>query len=221
LGIVIGIATGRGKSVREQLKDELPKKYWRTTFVGYYNGAEIGTLAEDDRPDRSSETHGSLVPLAELMAGCSLVSDGAQITCRPHQVTIELEDPLGRKRLLQWLQTAVRTSCASGVQIVTSSHSLDIVAPGVSKNSLVSRIQRQLGLDTEGAVLCIGDRGQWPGNDYALLATPFSLSVDEVSADPKTCWNLAPPGLRGVQATVFYLNAIGQRPGGGFRVSLR
>jgi hypothetical protein len=58
------------------------------------------------------------------------------------------------------------------------------------------------------AVLCIGDRGRWPGNDFALLQEPYSLSVDEVSPDPNTCWNLAPPGHRGIQVTLDYLQSL-------------
>ena len=57
-------------------------------------------------------------------------------------------------------------------------------------------------------VLSVGDKGQWPGNDYELLNTPYSLSVDEVSADPDTCWNIAPAGHRGTQAVLDYLGWI-------------
>jgi hypothetical protein len=56
--------------------------------------------------------------------------------------------------------------------------------------------------------LIIGDLGRWPGNDAGLLGNPFALSVDEVSGDPYTCWNLARPGHRGVQAALDYLRAL-------------
>ena len=46
------------------------------------------------------------------------------------------------------------------------------------------------------------------GNDCDLLQTPFSLSVDEVSLDSTLCWNLAPAGYRGVQATLFYFRCM-------------
>jgi hypothetical protein len=65
-----------------------------------------------------------------------------------------------------------------------------------------------LGILSNAQVLCIGDRGCWSGNDFDLLREPFSLSVDEVSPDPTTCWNLAPAGHRGVQATLDYLGAM-------------
>ncbi len=57
-------------------------------------------------------------------------------------------------------------------------------------------------------MLCIGDRGCWPGNDFALLNQEFALSSDEVSGSPDTCWNIAPAGHRGVQATLGYLSAL-------------
>jgi hypothetical protein len=68
-------------------------------------------------------------------------------------------------------------------------------------------------------VLCVGDRGQWPGNDFSLLTSPYALSVDEVSQDPTTCWNLAPPGHRGVRAALGYLAGL-KKGKGGLRLSL-
>jgi len=56
--------------------------------------------------------------------------------------------------------------------------------------------------------IVIGDRGAFPGNDYALLSMPHSLSVDRVSADPDTCWNLAPSGMTGSDAALLYLSAL-------------
>lgn len=95
-----------------------------------------------------------------------------------------------------------------GVTVLRSSHSVDILAPGVSKRTLVSRVRDVVGDAEPAQVLCIGDRGRWPGNDFTLLSELFSLSVDEVSPDPKTCWNLASAGHRGVQATLDYLRSI-------------
>ena len=57
--------------------------------------------------------------------------------------------------------------------------------PYASKLNLVeacNTLSSQRGFSN--ASLCIGDRGQWPGNDFELLSTPFSLSVDEISNDP-------------------------------------
>jgi hypothetical protein len=57
-------------------------------------------------------------------------------------------------------------------------------------------------------VLRIGDRARWPGNDFALLASPHGLSADEVSPDPGAAWNFAPAGHRGAQATLGYLRQL-------------
>jgi hypothetical protein len=92
--------------------------------------------------------------------------------------------------------------------MVRSSHSIDVLAPGISKLSVVSSLRKTFSLKADAVVLCIGDRGRWPGNDYDLLSLPHSLSVDEVSTSSETCWNLAAPGHRGSQALVDYLNAI-------------
>ncbi|RWB92998.1 MAG: hypothetical protein EOQ56_35895 [Mesorhizobium sp.] len=56
------------------------------------------------------------------------------------------------------------------------------------------------------------------GKDYALLKETFALSVDEISVDPETCWNLMKCGQRGVSVTLDYLRSLEAHPGGlGFR----
>jgi hypothetical protein len=93
-------------------------------------------------------------------------------------------------------------------ELVRSTHSVDILRSGVSKVNLVSKIEKQLAESVCGEVLRVGDLGRWPGNDYQLLAHEFGLSVDQVSLNPRTCWNLAPAGHRGTQATLDYLDAL-------------
>ena len=79
------------------------------------------------------------------------------------------------------------------------------MAAGVSKLNVLKHLRESIGA---ASVLTIGDRGRWPGNDYELLKEPFALSVDELSVDPNTCWNLAPRGQRGIAATLCYLRAL-------------
>jgi len=95
----------------------------------------------------------------------------------------------------------------SSIKLVTSSHSVDVIAPGIDKASVVAHVVKLVGLPDGGAdsVLCIGDRGRAPGNDASLLRHPLSLSVDEVSEDPSTCWEIAKPGLRYDLACFDYL----------------
>ena len=51
--IVLGIASGRGKSVRDDLQRRIPRELWDRVVVGYYNGSDVGSLADDSLPDRS------------------------------------------------------------------------------------------------------------------------------------------------------------------------
>lgn len=37
-GVIIGVATGRGKSVRQRLQESLVREHWPRVVVGYYNG---------------------------------------------------------------------------------------------------------------------------------------------------------------------------------------
>ena len=103
--------------------------------------------------------------------------------------------------------------------MVTSTHSIDIIAPGVSKRSLLKHLGELTDPIHEEDILCIGDRGAWPGNDFELLRHKHALSVDEVSTDLDSGWNLAPPGCRGVEATEYYLKCLTPTDGGvAFRI---
>ena len=42
----------------------------------------------------------------------------------------------------------------------------------------------------------------------SCLAVPFALGVDEINADPTTCWHLGKPGQRGTAVTLNYLSAL-------------
>lgn len=207
-GVVVGIATGRGKSVKKPLREAILKRYWQRVLVGYYNGADCGLLDEDQCPNAAEEPCAELAPLAEAFRANVRLPQLAELTVRRMQITVEPKPLVPSPLVWSLVQGIVRTTHSPGVTIVTSSHSIDVLAPSVSKCIVVDRVRRMLGILSNAQVLCIGDRGCWPGNDFDLLREPFSLSVDEVSPDPTTCWNLAPAGHRGVQATLDYLGAM-------------
>ena len=103
----------------------------------------------------------------------------------------------------------INKTTIAGIQVLESSHSIDVLAPGVSKRDLIlacEEVAKRIG--NPGVAFCIGDRGEWPGNDYDFLSTPYSVSVDTVSPDPDSCWNLSQAGHRGVQATLGYLKSL-------------
>jgi hypothetical protein len=213
-GIVLGIATGRGDSARTDLRKVLPKQVWNNVLVGYYNGSDIGRLSDDFHPNSSGTPSGSLKSVADVLSMHPIISRLAKCKASHNQISVRPSSVADGELVWRLVQQLAQIH---GLAALRSSHSIDVLRPGVSKRSLLDQIRSLL---HEGCgVLSIGDKGQWPGNDFDLLNTPYSLSVDEVSVDPDTCWNIAPPGHRGVQALLDYLGWIQLRKGS-FRLAL-
>jgi fructoselysine-6-P-deglycase FrlB-like protein len=207
-GIVIGLATGRGKSVRMALRRAVPERFWERVVVGYYNGGDIGLLSDDSHPDGSSLTASSLEPLATALVAHPLLSHLARLETRPPQITIYAKREGSLETIWAIVQHVVATAGVPGTTLLRSAHTMDILAPGADKRAVVRRVASLAGDEDCARVLCIGDRGRFPGNDFLLLGMPNALSVDEVSPDPSTCWNLAPVGYRCVAACSFYLRLL-------------
>jgi len=207
--IILGIATGRGKSVRTDMQRLIPKEYWGKIVIGYYNGSDVGLLKDELHPDKNVSPDPILKEVSGILDANDFLNCIAEYKLRPKQLTVL---PI---RISVWYEARnilfdiISKNNFPGIQILESSHSLDIVPTNVSKRALVSAAEGLAGnLNKPKCALCIGDRGEWPGNDYELLSSPYSLSVDYVSPDPNSCWNIAPAGHRGVQATLDYINAI-------------
>lgn len=208
-GITIGVATGRGKSVRDDLQKIIPKEYWSQILVGYYNGSDIGVLNDNSHPNKNIDMDPTLESISFALKNHQLLSRIANCECRPKQITFEPSGISSLQEIMYILESIIPRTGINGIQILESSHSIDVLAPGVSKLNLVrdtEMIAKQLNKPTQ--TLCIGDKGKWPGNDFFLLSEKYSLSVDTVSPDFDSCWNLAPIGHRGVQAVLDYFNAI-------------
>jgi hypothetical protein len=188
------------------LQDGLPKSIWKHFIVGYYNGGDIGELKDDSRPDGSTTVDPALEGVANILKVDPFLVETSSLTFRKPQITIEPKNPERANVVWQYLQDILYRLNIPGILALRSSHSMDIVAPLVNKQKVVDHVRERI--DTGQAILCIGDRGKWPGNDFSLLSNPYSLSVDEVSPDPKHCWNLAPPGIRGLAATLHYFSKL-------------
>jgi fructoselysine-6-P-deglycase FrlB-like protein/hydroxymethylpyrimidine pyrophosphatase-like HAD family hydrolase len=206
-GVFVGIATGRGRSVRKDLRQALPDaSLWRRVLIGYHNGGEIAFLDDETQPPNSEGLDGSLRAVEAAIRAHDVLSRIAKREAKNRQISLEGIPTEKAPEAWESVERILREVASPGVTALRSSHSIDVLAPGVCKRALVGRVRAHLG--STAPVLCIGDRGRWPGNDYALLQEPLSLSVDEVSADPHTCWNLAAPGHRCVEATLEYLRAV-------------
>ena len=210
-GFIVGVVTGRGQSARKEMQNAIAPKYWENVMIGYYNGANIGNLSENNIPDTKIRPNETLQRLYDLIISTNS-HQKIKIELRPWQLTIQIDN----ENKIDWLK--IRGSLLqlimklnmSDLQVLESNHSLDIIKrPEVSKlNILEPCISRAKSLKISTNCLCIGDRGQWPGNDFELLSTPYSLSVDEVSSDKDSCWNLSPIGMNGVDSTLIYLRKI-------------
>lgn len=205
-GFYIGIATGRGKSVRRDLQNIIPSKFWNRIIIGYYNGSDIGYLNEERSPDVSKPVFSSLKKLERLL---KMEKNEFNFVLRPNQLTIEFNHNLNINIIREALHYKIKKEKLYDIEILESSHSIDIIPNFISKTNLIIPLKERLNNNKlPKEVLCIGDRGRWPGNDFDLLSTPYSLSVDEVTSDKNSCWNLSPPGISNVDATIYYLNKI-------------
>lgn len=205
--VVIGIASGRGKSVRESLQKRISEKYWQQILIGYYNGSDVGTLSDNARPDRSEVVVPELEPIQTQLVNDTWLAVRVDVTFRRKQITVSPRHGSSLLEIWERVHSLLMRLPFSGAMALRSGHSVDIVAPGVSKLAVVDHLRDVVG-NANGVVLTIGDRGQWPGNDFALLNSPHSLSVDEVPQDPLGAWNMAPAGWRGKQACLHYLQAL-------------
>ena len=202
-GVRVAIATGRGKSVRQDLRFCLPQELWSLVSVGYYNGAEIASLTDDGAPDNSPRVCGTLQPIADALRRREELTTCVHQTDRPHQITLQLKWPVPDNRVWYLVREVIASASTRDVDVTRSGHSIDILPKGVSKVNVVRRLRQTVG-GTQ--ILVVGDQGRWPGNDYDLLREEYSLGVDEVSTDPHTCWNVGQPGQRGPSVTLNYLS---------------
>lgn len=208
-GVVIGIATGRGKSVQRDLAPAVPAELHSLVWMGYYNGGIIKRLDDELRDDEAHRSNPDFDAVWGMLSADPTIARYASPERRFCQLTVELKDMRFECSVWDSVQDLLARSRCAGVQAVRSSHSIDVLATGVSKLTLVQRVTELAG----GPPLCIGDRGRWPGNDFLLLGQPHALSVDEVSPATTTCWNLTSAGNRNVEGLLEYASWFSAQAG--------
>ena len=201
--IIIGVATGRGKSVREALQKIIPEKYWSKIFIGYYNCSDIGELGRKTIPSRESTKDPNLLEIVKFLEKQKIISKENNVTFRLKQITLE-DIRFNASDLIHKIKSIDPTKLKN-IKIVESSHSIDLLSKEVSKLTLVNYIKNQI--SNKFKILCIGDRGRWPGNDFELLSLPYSLSVDETSKEIDRCWDISMDRF-GENAVKYYLDNL-------------
>ena len=199
--IIIGIATGRGKSVREALQKIIPEKYWSKILIGYYNCSDIGKLGDSLLPSKEPTKDPNLLETIKFLEKEKIISKN-NITSRSRQITLENIN-FDASELITKIKLR-NPKQLENIKIVESTHSVDLLSREVSKINLVKHIEKKLSKPYK--ILCIGDKGKKPGNDFELLSSTYSLSVDMVSNDVETCWNLISSNKLGESATYEYMN---------------
>lgn len=195
-GLILGIATGRGGSCGEVLRAILPKSFWKKVIIGYRNGAFVCRLDNEQMPPSEAPSTGVLPQAADQLSACEHLKGVAKIQLRMQQITIKTEGPVHLDVLRDMVQAALPPEIQAELRVVYSSHSIDLIPRAVTKLSVVQECTKVLAANRvkDRAILCIGDRGRFPGNDFELLTSPFSLSVDDVNSLSNACWNFLPPG---------------------------
>ena len=205
-GAWLGIATGRGKSVRKALRRVIRRQFWNRVLVGYYNGAQVAELRDASRPSVSKRrVEGALGKFLTLLKDNGQLDPLIEVEANAAQVKIEPTSRSNLHEITRWIQHVVGTSKLP-IRVVVSSRSLDVIPAQTTKNVVIAEIRKACGRSAD--VLCVGDAGEWPGNDYELLSNRHALSTDSTSPDRATCWNLAPIGMRCTDATLRYLRAL-------------
>jgi len=216
-GLMLGFASGRGRSLHRDLRRWIPESCWSRITVGLYNGAILLGLNEE-LGDVGKPTPWSNEVVAAIDAhdaGLPYVMEE-----RGEQVSVAIADGAVHHGHLAAVLGAALEDAKVAAQIVASGHSVDIIKPESCKTAVVDAVAER----AEGVVLAIGDQGQVGGNDHALLrSSRWTLSVDRCSPDPWSGWYLGPGDHVGPDLLLRYLRGLRKTRAGfaikGFAIS--
>ena len=218
-GVLVGIASGRGDSIQEELAKVLSTQIQEKLYLGLYNGGWIGTAATAmSVPTGTVEFLSHVTRIARKLKSLGVPIERIKPT-HPYQVSIRFRDGLPTDQMWFVVADALRQAGLTTGTLFRSKHSVDVLAPGVSKSGLIAHIIQQEKIDPH-QILTMGDQGAWPGNDVSLLEHRFSLSVDMPSRRLDRGWKLAPGHKRDVDATIWYLDRFQTDDMGRFKVGL-
>ena len=197
-GIRLAVMTGRGGSMHELLRKSIKMEFWPQVYLGCYNGAVIVRLTDDTTAIETVKG----APMDEQLT--LLQNELKRYHFQPKkvktystQLSLSCDD---KQKACEICNEIILSNHLDRLHIWSSSHSLDIVVSTKASKTAVKEISEN--------VLVIGDRGDYEGNDFEMLSLPCSLSVDKVSRNLYSCWNLAPKDLRGLDVIKYYLRKI-------------
>lgn len=207
-GMRISVATGRGGSAGEKLREAFPNHH-DAIIMHYYNGAHTCLLGVDitaNPPAPDPRLDNARAVLAATTDAAAVKDSGVQLTV----FTETLSDPEAFAASLK-----AQLGDAGALRVTMSAHTIDVATHGECKTAAARTLGEELG--ETGAVLCIGDCGAWTGNDFEMLGLPFGVSVGEVCDRPDVCWSFFGALASGPDALVQVLAALVPTIDGGHR----
>ena len=214
-GMRVAIATGRGGSAGENLRDSLPPRFHSEVLIGYYNGGDTRMLDVDIRKSPLPNAAEIVEVSNWLDQNSHLVFPDAKIRKSPVQITIELSGIRDISEFQREFETRFRDM--PSVRIARSAHTIDICLVSACKTNVFRQLSENAKIAPE-EILCVGDSGDALGNDYALLGMPFGVSVDQVCCRSETGWALFGGTIKGPEALLRILKALQRSPHGGFKM---
>ena len=217
--VVVGIASGRGGSVREDLQQSLDSSLWPRIPLALYGGGWLTAAdADDTQSNIASEFLSHVTRIVYRLKALGVPIQTVRVTL-PYQVSVRFREGVPTDQMWFVIADALRQAGLDTSRVQRSAHSVDILASGVSKAMLIDSLIQEFAVHPH-EILTMGDQGAWPGNDYSLLEHRFSLSVDLPSRRLDRGWKLTPRHMRGVDATLWYLDRVHLCDGGGFSIDL-
>lgn len=205
-GVHLAFATGRGSKLKEVLQTKLPASVWPHVTVGCYSGSYIFRLDQVEvvkpPPDRR------LCELATWLTESRALPDAISPSPDVGQLSLRGVPGTEKVRLIAAINEWIAQRGFRGWRTFCSGHSVDVVTEHAGKLRVVEQVCERFGLDAETDVLRLGDAGDFGGNDYELMSSGLSLSVDSVPPGWRACWNLLPRQLSGVRGTGYYLRGL-------------
>ncbi|WFR97510.1 HAD hydrolase family protein [Rhizobium tumorigenes] len=204
-GVLIAVATGRGGSAGEMLRDALPTRYHPQVIMGYYNGGHIRTLDVDIAIDQPAQDP-DILEVADWIEAHELLAPGVRLKPGRVQLMLNHKDIPDHARFSMSLN-ACPAVVARRVKVLSSHHSFDILPRATTKNLVVDILTEMAG-DARATFLAIGDSGSPIGNDFDLLSIKHGVSVDSVCGNLQGSWSLFGADTTGPDALFRILQAI-------------
>lgn len=206
-GCVVGFATGRGKSLHNQIfKGHIDMAHADKVVLGYYNGSVIQSVK--DAPPGAGPTAKALKQLRKALDANNKPS-WFEVEERPTQLCVNPYNPGNSGQLLSLVQALVH-ELDLPVAYGQSTLGLDVFEASAGKPRVVEVVAKKAGIKTD-EVLRVGDMGAINGNDYPILNHAAGYSV-WMTTPHNAAGHSAAPGLRGPKATQAFLKAL-QGPG--------